>query len=122
MPRHSLLLALTLALFASAARAQTALTPDQAEARAIFQQLIETNTSYKEGSTSPAAHAIAQRFLDAGFPAAVVQVLGPAGDKDSSVVVRMRGTSTTLNGAGPLSWPERELINATTSRLNQCLY
>jgi len=22
----------------------------------------------------------------------------------------------------PLSWPERELINATTSRLNQCLY
>ncbi len=96
MPRHSLLLALTLALFASAARAQTALTPDQAEARAIFQQLIETNTSYKEGSTSPAAHAIAQRFLDAGFPAADVQVLGPAGDKDSSVVVRMRGTSTTL--------------------------
>jgi hypothetical protein len=27
-----------------------------------------------------------------------------------------------LNGAGPLSWPERELVNATTSRLNQCFY
>jgi acetylornithine deacetylase/succinyl-diaminopimelate desuccinylase-like protein len=96
MPRHSLLLTFALASIATTARAQTTLTPDQAEARAIFQQLIETKTSFKEGSTSPAAHAIAQRFLDAGFPAADVQVLGPAGDKDSSVVVRMRGTSTTL--------------------------
>lgn len=96
MPRHSLLLTLSLALIASNARAQTALSPDQAEARAIFQQLIETKTSYKEGSTSPAAHAIAKRFLDAGFPAADVHVLGPAGDKDSNVVVRMQGTSTTL--------------------------
>lgn len=96
MPRHALLLTVAFPLLAFAARAQTALTPDQAEARAIFQQLIETKTSYKEGSTSPAAHAIAQRFLDAGFPAADVKVLGPDGDKDSNVVVRMQGTSTTL--------------------------
>lgn len=99
MPRRSLVMAPLFALLAAApapARAQTALTPDQAEARAIFQQLIETKTSYKEGSTSPAAHAIAQRFLDAGFPATDVHVLGPAGDKDSNVVVRMQGTSTTL--------------------------
>jgi acetylornithine deacetylase/succinyl-diaminopimelate desuccinylase-like protein len=94
MPRHSAILALF--LIASAARAQAPLTRDQAEARAIFQQLVETKTSFKEGSTSPAAHAIAQRFLDAGFPATDVQVLGPAGAKDSNVVVRMRGTSTTL--------------------------
>jgi acetylornithine deacetylase/succinyl-diaminopimelate desuccinylase-like protein len=96
MPRHSLLLSLVFALLAPVAPAQSALTPDQAEARAIFQQLIETKTSYKEGSTSPAAHAIAKRFLDAGFPAADVHVIGPAGDKDSNVVVRMQGTSTTL--------------------------
>lgn len=31
-------------------------------------------------------------------------------------------TSSTLNGAGPLTWPQRELVNAVTSRLNQCLY
>jgi hypothetical protein len=31
-------------------------------------------------------------------------------------------TSSTLNGAGPLVWPERELVNAITSRLNQCFY
>jgi acetylornithine deacetylase/succinyl-diaminopimelate desuccinylase-like protein len=77
-------------------RAQAALTPDQAEARAIFQQLIEIKTSYKEGSTSPAAHAMERRFLDAGFPAADIHVLGPAGDKDSNIVVRMEGTSKTL--------------------------
>ena len=30
--------------------------------------------------------------------------------------------SGSLNGAGPLAWHERELVNATTSRLNQCFY
>jgi len=94
MSRYPVLLAL--AILALKAHAQTALTPDQAEARAIFQQLIEIKTSYKEGSTSPAAHAIAQRFLAAGFPAADVHVLGPASNKDSNVVVRMQGTSKTL--------------------------
>ena len=94
MTRRSLLLALLLA--PCTLRAQSALTPDQSEARAIFQQLIDIKTSYKEGSTAPAAHAIARRFLDAGFPAADVHVLGPAGDKDSNVVVRMQGTSKTL--------------------------
>ena len=41
---------------------------------------------------------------------------------DPHLIGKVFGTSTTLNGAGPLSWPERELVNATTSRLNQCFY
>jgi hypothetical protein len=41
---------------------------------------------------------------------------------DPLLIGRVFSTSTTLNGAGPLSWPERELVNALTSRLNQCLY
>ena len=41
---------------------------------------------------------------------------------DPQLIPKVFGTSTTLNGAGPLSWPERELINTITSRLNQCLY
>lgn len=41
---------------------------------------------------------------------------------DPALIPRVFATSTTLNGAGPLSWPERELVNAITSRLNQCLY
>jgi acetylornithine deacetylase/succinyl-diaminopimelate desuccinylase-like protein len=76
--------------------AQRSLTPNEAEARAIFKQLIEIRTSHKEGSTSPAAHAMAARFRAAGFPAANVHVLGPAGDKDSNLVVRIPGTSKTL--------------------------
>jgi hypothetical protein len=31
-------------------------------------------------------------------------------------------TSGLVNGRGPLPWPDRELVNAVTSRLNQCLY
>lgn len=41
---------------------------------------------------------------------------------DPALIPRVFSTSSTLNGAGPLSWPERELVNATTSRLNQCFY
>ena len=41
---------------------------------------------------------------------------------DAALIPRVFATSSTLNGAGPLTWPERELVNATTSRLNQCFY
>ena len=41
---------------------------------------------------------------------------------DPSLIAKVFTCSTTLNGAGPLAWDERELVNATTSRLNQCFY
>jgi hypothetical protein len=41
---------------------------------------------------------------------------------DPELIPIVFGCSSTLNGAGPLSWPERELINAITSRLDQCFY
>lgn len=41
---------------------------------------------------------------------------------DPLLILCVFGTSTTVNGAGPLTWPEREMINALTSRLDQCLY
>lgn len=41
---------------------------------------------------------------------------------DATLVPKVFATSTTLNGAGPLVWPERELVNALVSRLNQCFY
>jgi len=43
----------------------------------IFKQLIEINTADSIGSTTVAAQAMAQRLLDAGFPAADVTVMGP---------------------------------------------
>ena len=41
---------------------------------------------------------------------------------DPALIPKVFTTSSTLNGAGPLSWPERELVNTITSRLNQCFY
>jgi acetylornithine deacetylase/succinyl-diaminopimelate desuccinylase-like protein len=73
---------------------QSGLTPDQQLARDVFRQLVEINTSFKGGSTGPAAKAVADRFLAAGFPSSDVRIVGPQGDKDSSVVVRMPGSSS----------------------------
>ena len=41
---------------------------------------------------------------------------------DHALIPLVFGCSSTLNGAGPLAWPERELVNALTSRLDQCFY
>src|SRR5712692_1950200 len=74
----------------------TSLTPDQRIARENFRELIELNTSFKAGSTAPAARAVAHRFLAGGFPARDVRVIGPVGDKDPNVIVRMPGSSDAL--------------------------
>jgi acetylornithine deacetylase/succinyl-diaminopimelate desuccinylase-like protein len=75
-------------------QAQTsALTPDQQLARDVFRELVSINTSYKGGATGPAAKAVADRFIAAGFPASDVRVLGPQGDKDTNVIVRMPGST-----------------------------
>jgi acetylornithine deacetylase/succinyl-diaminopimelate desuccinylase-like protein len=59
--------------------------------RAIFKELIETNTSNSTGSTTPAAEKMAKRLLDAGFEAKDVHVLGPDPHK-GNLVARLRGT------------------------------
>jgi acetylornithine deacetylase/succinyl-diaminopimelate desuccinylase-like protein len=61
--------------------------------RAIFKQLIETNTTDSVGSTTVAAEAMAQRLRDAGFPASDVVVLGP-NDRKGNMVARYRGTGS----------------------------
>jgi acetylornithine deacetylase/succinyl-diaminopimelate desuccinylase-like protein len=71
-------------------------SPADDTARDIFKQLIEINTTDSVGSTTVAANAMAKRLLDAGFPAADVQVLGP-NDRKGNMVARYRGT-----GAGGL--------------------
>ena len=62
-------------------------------ARDLFQQLVEINTTDSVGSTTVAAQAMAKRLLDAGFPAADVQVLGP-NDRKGNLVLRVHGTGT----------------------------
>src|SRR5580698_10503015 len=44
----------------------------------IYKQLIEINTSYSTGATTPAAQAVAERLKAAGFPDSDIQVLGAA--------------------------------------------
>lgn len=67
-------------------------TPFQANARAIFKELIEINTTHSVGSTTTAAEALRRRFVAAGFSAADAEVVGPAGSKNHNLVVRYRGT------------------------------
>jgi acetylornithine deacetylase/succinyl-diaminopimelate desuccinylase-like protein len=68
-----------------------AASPADDAARDIFRQLIEINTTDSVGSTTVAAQAMAKRLLDAGFPAADVQVLGP-NDRKGNLVARYRST------------------------------
>lgn len=61
------------------------------ESRAIFQQLIETNTTESSGNVTAAAEAMAKRLIDAGFPQSDVKVDGPVARK-KNLVARLHGT------------------------------
>jgi acetylornithine deacetylase/succinyl-diaminopimelate desuccinylase-like protein len=77
--------------------AQTATPAERELARSILKQLVEINTTDSVGNVSTAARAMQKRFLDAGFPAADLQVIGPDARK-LNLLVRYRGTS----GASPV--------------------
>ncbi|HYL70068.1 MAG TPA: M20/M25/M40 family metallo-hydrolase [Candidatus Dormibacteraeota bacterium] len=57
----------------------------------IFKQLIEIDTSDSTGNDTTAAEALAQRFRDAGFPAADLALLGPD-ERKKNLVVRLHGS------------------------------
>src|SRR5437867_12825805 len=75
-----------------AAQTQRTLSPNDQRARDIFEQLININTTGSSGSTTVAANAMAKRLIDAGFPAADVQVIGLEGSKNYNLVARYRGS------------------------------
>lgn len=72
--------------------APTTLTPQQAAARAVYQELVEINTVDSVGNVTTAVRAMEKRFLEAGFPPADVQVLVPP-DRPTkgNLVVRYHG-------------------------------
>ena len=80
--------------FPSPATAQRALSPNDQRARDVFEQLININTTGSSGSTTVAATAMANRLTQAGFPAADVQIVGPAGSRNHNLVARFRGTGS----------------------------
>jgi acetylornithine deacetylase/succinyl-diaminopimelate desuccinylase-like protein len=57
----------------------------------IYKQLIEINTSFSTGATTPAAQAVAERLKAEGFADSDIQVVGAAPHK-MNVVVRYHGT------------------------------
>jgi acetylornithine deacetylase/succinyl-diaminopimelate desuccinylase-like protein len=64
---------------------------NKAEARAIFQQLIEINTTDSVGNVTTAAEAMAKRFREAGYAQEDVIVAGP-NERKKNLVVRLHGS------------------------------
>ena len=67
---------------------------DRALARAIFQELVEINTTdTPQGNVTTATAAMERRFLDAGFSPQDVRLLGPD-ERKKNLVVRFRAAGT----------------------------
>lgn len=94
-------IALTLATQAAAAWSKTAdapaLRPDQVEFRALYQELIETNTTLSAGSCTLAAERMAAHLKAAGFADQDLTLFATAEHpKEGGLVAIMQGTSKTL--------------------------
>jgi acetylornithine deacetylase/succinyl-diaminopimelate desuccinylase-like protein len=74
----------------------TVSSAERAEARDIFKQLIEINTTdTPKGSVTAATKAMQKRFLDAGFAPEDVHLLGPDANKQNLVVHIHAATPST---------------------------
>jgi acetylornithine deacetylase/succinyl-diaminopimelate desuccinylase-like protein len=76
-----------------AASLSLAAADQKQEAREIYKELIEINTTDSVGDNTAAAQTVARRLLQAGFPEADVKVLAPH-PKKGNLVARLRGTGT----------------------------
>jgi len=79
-----------------AAMAQGALTPDQARFRAIYKELVETNTQLSNGSCTEAAAKMGARLKSAGFADGDITYYAvPEHPKDGGLVAILKGSSKT---------------------------
>ena len=86
-----------LAAPALAQGAAPALRPDQVEFRALYKELVETNTTLSSGSCTLAAERMAVRLKAAGFRDDQLQILFTSDHpKDGSLVAVYPGTSKKL--------------------------
>lgn len=82
------------ATLASSVGAQT-LRPDQAQFRALYQELVETNTSLSVGSCTDAAAKMAARLKAAGFTDAELTLFStPDHPKEGGLVAVLKGSDT----------------------------
>jgi len=91
LARWLALLSSAVRVFAGAAAAGQNHGEINPEARAIFKELIEINTTDSVGNVTLAAEAMAKRLRDAGYPERDVIVAGPQ-ERKKNLVVRLRGT------------------------------
>jgi acetylornithine deacetylase/succinyl-diaminopimelate desuccinylase-like protein len=88
--------ALLLGLATSAALSASP-TSDQAVFRDTYQQLVEINTTFSEGSCTRAAQAMAVRLRDAGMPERDIHVIvPPEWPTQGSLVAILHGSTTQL--------------------------
>lgn len=90
---------LAAAVLAAASTAHAAPAPIAGEAqfRAIFKEMIETDTSAATGDCTVLANRIAARMKAAGFPAANLQIIVPPTDaKAGNLVATYPGTDPSL--------------------------
>jgi acetylornithine deacetylase/succinyl-diaminopimelate desuccinylase-like protein len=72
------------------------LRPDQAQFRALYKELIETNTTLSAGSCTLAAQRMAAHLKAAGYPDADVTLFsGPDHPREGGLTAILRGTSKT---------------------------
>lgn len=68
--------------------------PDQLAFRAIYEEMVEIDSSPATGSCTRVVAAAARRLTDAGYPQADVQlIVPPNAPEDGNVVATLRGTS-----------------------------
>jgi len=83
---------------ATSSKAQTAPAPrpDQLTFRALYEELVETNTTLSDGSCTLAAERMGARLTAAGYPAADVRVLAPADrPRDGNLVATLHGSDAS---------------------------
>ena len=96
MMKHGMGLVLGLALTSTAALAQP-VSPQKAELRELFKEMIETDTSITTGSCTLAAERVAARMKAAGFKDDQLTLFAdPAHPKEGGLVAVLPGSSKTL--------------------------
>ena len=86
--------ALVAAMLALPVAAQT-LRPDQAQFRALYKELVETNTTHSTGNCTLAAQRMAGHLKTAGFADADLNVFVPPGfPLDGGLIATLHGSDS----------------------------